>query len=110
MELATNKQAQQLNSFLWNNPNVKAKVLEDEGLAFVYVNGKTQPGVYCKVYVKENNVTRFFKDGYTDIQGKFKYITSDIDEVETFAILFLAQEGGIVKNARKPNTVASIGL
>ena len=110
VDLASQHQAQKLDPFLWNSPTVKAKVLEDEGLAYAYVEGKAKPGAYCKVYVKDSSGTRFFKDGYTDIQGKFKYITSDIDNVESFAILFLTDQGGIIKYARKPNTVGTVGL
>lgn len=107
--MATERQAQKLDAFLWHSPNVKAKVIEDEGFAYVYVDGKAKPGAYCKVYAKDNSNTRFFKDGYTDLQGKFKYITSDIEGIQTFAILFLTEQGGIVKYARKPNTVGTIG-
>jgi hypothetical protein len=85
------------------------KLLEDEGFAYVYIDGKATPSVYCKVYAKDGSGTRFFKDGYTDIQGKFKYITSDIEEIQTFAILFLTEQGGIIKYARKPNMIGSIG-
>lgn len=88
---------------------MKAKLLEDEGFAYVYVDGKAKPGAYCKVYAKDGSGTRFFKDGYTDLQGKFKYITSDIEGIQTFAVLFLTEQGGIVKYARKPNTVGTIG-
>jgi hypothetical protein len=109
VDLASDKQAQKLDAFLWHSPSVKAKVLEDEGFAYVYIDGKAMPSVYCKVYAKDGSGTRFFKDGYTDIQGKFKYITSDIEEIQTFAILFLTEQGGIIKYARKPNMIGSIG-
>jgi hypothetical protein len=109
VELASDRPAQKLESFLWNNQSVKARVLEDEGVAYVYLDGKAKPGAYCKVYAKGNNGVRFFKDGYTDIQGKFKYITSDIEGIDTFAILFLTDKGGIVKNARKPSSLGTVG-
>jgi hypothetical protein len=105
VDLAIDRQVQKLDAFLWHNPSVKAKVLEDEGFAYVYIDSKATPSVYCKVYAKDGSGTRFFKDGYTDIQGKFKYITSGIEEIQTFAILFLIEEGGIVKYARKPNMI-----
>jgi hypothetical protein len=101
VDLASDRQSQKLDAFLWHSPSVKAKVLEDEGFAYVYVEGKAKPGAYCKVYAKDGSGTRF--------QGKFKYITSDIEGIQTFAILFLTEQGGIVKYARKPNMVGSIG-
>lgn len=109
VDLASDKQAQKLEGFMWNSPNVKARVLEDQGIAYVYLEGKAKPGAYCKVYAKDSSQTRFFKDGYTDLQGKFKYITSDIEGIETFAVLFLTEQGGIVKYARKPNSIGTIG-
>ena len=69
-------------------------------MAYVYVEGKAKPDAYCKVYVKEGSETRFFKDGYTDIQGKFKIITSDIDGVGSFAIRLLTEQDCIVKYVR----------
>lgn len=57
-------------------------MLQDQGVVQAFVKGKSAPGVYCKVFVKENgNKQRFLKDGYTDIQGRFRYITSDISNV-----------------------------
>lgn len=113
VELAATRQAQKLDSFLWSNPNVKAKVVEDEGLVFVYVSGSATPAAYCKVYVRDANSqeTRFLRDGYTDIQGKFRYINAagDADGVESFALLVLTEAGGTVKYARKPNDIASLG-
>jgi hypothetical protein len=81
VDLASDRQAQTLNGFFWHSQSVKAKVLEDEGFAYVYIDGKAAPTVYCKAYARADGNTRFFKDGYTDIQGKFKYITSGIENI-----------------------------
>lgn len=78
VEIAINGTAQKFAAFIWENPAIKIKMLEDEGVAIVYVDGKAKPGAYCKVYVKRQAETKFFRDGYTDIQGRFKYIMTDI--------------------------------
>ena len=56
------------------------------------------PKVYVKAYArfKDGNVG-FYKDGYTDIRGKFDYAslsTSDLDNVDRFAILVMSEEFG----------------
>lgn len=73
----------------------------------VYVDGKPRPGVYCKVYAKGKE-TRFYKDGYTDIQGRFKYV-SQLDDVQQFSILFVTEKGGIIKQARPPTKNGTLG-
>lgn len=107
VELSSIKQGQHLASFLWPSDSVKVKILEDEGVAVVFVDGKPKPGAYCKVYAKGNQ-TRFYKDGYTDIQGRFKYV-SQLDDVQKFAILVITDQGGITKLARIPSKNGVIG-
>jgi len=44
--------------------------------------GKPVPKAYVKVYARLNNGTvRFFKDGYTDLRGKFDYASLNSPEV-----------------------------
>ena len=53
------------------------------------ITGKPLPKVYVKTYVRMNNGdVRFYKDGYTDLRGKFEYAslnTDDLDQVQRFA-------------------------
>ena len=72
----------------------------------MFVDGKPKPGAYCKVYAKGKE-TRFYKDGYTDIQGKFKYV-SQLDDVEKFSLLFITEKGGVTKFARIPSKTGVI--
>jgi hypothetical protein len=70
-------------------------------------SGKALPGVYVKTYAKmKDGSVRFYKDGYTDLRGKFDYgslSTNEIEQVERFAILFLSSEhGAVVKEAAPP--------
>ncbi|MEM8733639.1 MAG: hypothetical protein AAGG44_05440 [Planctomycetota bacterium] len=64
-------------------------------------------GAYVKVYAEHNDGrVRFFKDGYTDLRGRFDYATlstNELDSVKRFAILVLDSErGAVVKEAKPP--------
>ncbi|MEM9657049.1 MAG: hypothetical protein AAF961_01695, partial [Planctomycetota bacterium] len=62
--------------------------------------------VYVKVYAQTPNGAHFFKDGYTDLLGKFDYAslnTNDLGGVSEFAILIMSDEqGAVVKTAKPP--------
>jgi hypothetical protein len=49
---------------------------------------------------------RFFKDGYTDLRGRFDYSslsTSDLDTVDRFALLVLSDDhGAVIQEAAPP--------
>ena len=81
---------------MWNNPNIKIKIKENSGYAQVFCEGKRQPGCYCKVYQMKNGQSKFYRDGYTDITGTFKYALADLEGVSEFSILFVTDQGGIV--------------
>lgn len=63
---------------------------------------------YIKVYCKtRNGDTIFYKDGYTDFNGRFDYVglsSSESDSVE-FAILACSDEFGSVVSYAKPPTI-----
>jgi len=62
--------------------------------------------VYVKVYAKTPQGAKFFKDGYTDLRGKFDYTslnTDDIGAVSEFAVLIMSEKhGAVVKTAKPP--------
>jgi hypothetical protein len=65
------------------------------------------PKTYVKVYARmTDGSVRFFKDGYTDLRGKFDYVslsTNDLDAVEQFALLILHDEhGAVIREAAPP--------
>ena len=68
--------------------------------------------VYVKVYARlKNGQVRFYKDGYTDLRGRFDYVslnTNDLEQVERFSILLLSSEqGAVVREVvppRRPST------
>ncbi len=64
---------------------------------------KTQRGlsrVYVKVYARLNGgAVQFYKDGYTDLRGRFDYAslsTDMLDRVERFSVLILSEKEGVV--------------
>lgn len=56
------------------------------------------PATYVKVYArKQGGAVAFYKDGYTDLRGVFDYATlstSDLEQVERFAILVCSDASG----------------
>ena len=65
------------------------------------------PRSYVKVYAKTTDGTvRFHKDGYTDLRGRFDYISQSnrpVDEIETFSILVLSEKNGaVIRQAELP--------
>ena len=68
---------------------------------------KPLPAVYVKVYAKQaDGRAVFFKDGYTDLRGRFDYAsvsTGDVGQAARFAILVLSDEfGAVVAEAAPP--------
>ena len=62
--------------------------------------------VYVKVYAKYNDGTvEFYKDGYTDLRGRFDYAslsTDNLDRVQMFSILVLSEKHGAIVREVKP--------
>jgi hypothetical protein len=60
--------------------------------------GAPMPAVYIKVYGRERSgKVAFYKDGYTDLRGRWDYATlstDDLDRVERFAILIASDDAG----------------
>lgn len=84
------------------------QLIENYGqLKVTRTGGAPLPAVYVKVYRQSGSgdVT-FFKDGYTDLRGRFDYATvsgESLDGVKRFAILILGRtEGAAVRMAAPP--------
>ena len=65
------------------------------------------PATYVKVFARmRGGEVRFYKDGYSDLRGRFDYAslsTSDLVLVERFALLLLHREhGGVVLECAPP--------
>ena len=68
---------------------------------------KSLSGVYVKAYAKmKDGSTQFYKDGYTDLRGRFDYAslsTNDLDNVERFALLVMSEDqGAVVREVAPP--------
>lgn len=68
---------------------------------------KPLPTVYVKAYARiQGGEVRFFKDGYTDLRGRFDYAslsTDELDRVERFALLIMSTEhGALIREATPP--------
>lgn len=63
-------------------------------------SGRGLARVYVKTYARmKNGQVRFYKDGYTDLRGRFDYSslnTGDLDQVERFAVLILSDTNGAI--------------
>jgi hypothetical protein len=69
--------------------------------------GKPLPKTYVKVYAQmQDGRVRFYKDGYTDLRGRFDYAslnTNELDFVQKFSLLVLNDElGAVVREANPP--------
>jgi len=78
------------------------------------VSDKPLSSVYVKVFAREaNGKVSFFKDGYTDIRGKFDYVQTSgnrLASVNRFAILILSDTlGSIIKECDPPKDSKSSG-
>ena len=70
-------------------------------------NNQPAPQVYVKAYARTNDGrVRFYKDGYTDLRGKFDFAslnTNEIEQVERFSLLVMSDDqGAVVREARPP--------
>ncbi len=61
--------------------------------------------VYVKVYADLHGEPKFYKDGYTDLRGKFDYAslnTNELADARRFSILVMSEEHGAVVREAKP--------
>jgi len=69
--------------------------------------GKPLPKVYVKVYARmKGGRVRFYKDGYTDLRGRFDYTslnTNELDNVDRFSLLVMSNTAGaVIREAAPP--------
>jgi 5-hydroxyisourate hydrolase-like protein (transthyretin family) len=88
---------------------LKVQMIESYGQLVVTQaeTGKPVPGAYVKVYGKmADGTVKFFKDGYTDLRGRFDYVSLNTNEVENsqrLAVLVLSDTfGAVVREAPPP--------
>jgi len=81
-------------------PYGQLKISHDQSRALL-------PKVYVKVFARmKGGQVQFYKDGYTDLRGRFDYAslsTNDLESVEKFSILIMSdQYGSMVREAAPP--------
>ncbi len=88
---------------------LKVQMVEAYGqLAVTHAEtGKPVPAAYVKVYAKgQDGAVKFFKDGYTDLRGRFDYASLNTPELEgasRLAVLVLSDAlGAVVREAAPP--------
>ena len=73
--------------------------------------GKPLPKAYVKVYARhKGGDVRFLKDGYTDLRGRFDYVSvsedsaggQDVGALERLAILVLSENNGAAVREADP--------
>ena len=74
-------------------------IFENYGnMKVAYKDGKSASQIYIKVYSKNSNGNvNFHKDGYTDLLGRFDYVSVShigLEGIEKFAILILTDNLG----------------
>ncbi|MBC8353133.1 MAG: hypothetical protein H8E66_14145 [Planctomycetes bacterium] len=101
--------AGQTKSQAYFSNSLSVQLIENYGQLRVTAAGTGKPlsTVYAKAYARmKDGSVRFFKDGYTDLRGRFDYSslnTNELDNVERFALLILSEEhGAIVREATPP--------
>ena len=99
----------QTKSQAYYSNSMAVQVIENYGQVRVTGadDGKPLPRVYVKVYARlKDGRVEFYKDGYTDLRGRFDYTslnTNELDFTEKFSLLVLSEErGAVVKEAGPP--------
>jgi hypothetical protein len=87
---------------------LQVQLVENYGQARVTYGAQSKPlaKVYVKVYARmQDGRVTFYKDGYTDLRGRFDYSslsTNELDYVDKFSLLILSEEHGAVVREAKP--------
>jgi len=90
--------------------SLKVHIFENYGEVKVTDNeNKPLAKVYVKVFAETNSGTSdFYKDGYTDIRGRFDYVslnTQDLSQVKRFALFIMSDSlGSAIKECNPPKT------
>lgn len=99
----------QVKAQAYYSHSLATQVIENYGQIKVtdQVAGKPVAKAYVKVYAQmSDGRVKFYKDGYTDLRGRFDYAslsTDDLDQAGKFSILILSDSNGaLVREANPP--------
>lgn len=89
--------------------SLDVQLLEKYGQVHVTdeTSGKPIAKTYVKVYARmTDGSVRFHKDGYTDLRGRFDYVSQSnrtLDGIQKFSILVLSEDqGAVIRQANPP--------
>mmetsp|Transcript_20411 Transcript_20411/g.17738 ORF Transcript_20411/g.17738 Transcript_20411/m.17738 type:complete len:386 (+) Transcript_20411:3508-4665(+) len=93
--------------------SLQTQLIENYGQ--IKITDKDEPltKVYVKCFAKNHsgNVT-FYKDGYSDLRGRFDYATlnsGDVSQIEKFALFVMSDEfGSLIVEAKPPKTIGKV--
>eukprot|EP00931_Biecheleriopsis_adriatica_P032537 TRINITY_DN18983_c0_g1_i2.p1 TRINITY_DN18983_c0_g1~~TRINITY_DN18983_c0_g1_i2.p1 ORF type:complete len:2222 (-),score=469.43 TRINITY_DN18983_c0_g1_i2:81-6668(-) len=88
--------------------SLRVAIAEQHGyLTATSAEGRPLPAVYVKVFARSRGKEQFFKDGYTDLRGRFDYASlsgQGTSSVDRFALLVASEDGGLVREAAPPRS------
>ena len=100
---------------IYLSSNLYIVITESLGeLKVIDINLKAITKAYVKVYVELNdNNVQFYKDGYTDLNGKFNYLALNTDQLKKAKkfYIFVSEEkqGAIIKECYPPKNIHRTG-
>ena len=100
---------------IYLNSNLYVVITESIGeLKVIDNNLKPIIKAYVKVYVELNNdEVQFYKDGYTDLNGKFNYIALNTDQLKKAKkfYIYVSEEknGALIKECKPPKNIERTG-
>jgi len=105
----SNKSNKQFETYFSTSLNVTIS----ESLGEVTVlnhDNKSLSKVYSKVFAQmKDGTVKFYKDGYTDLRGRFNYLelnTGELGNISKMAIFIMHDDlGSIIKEANLPNNI-----
>jgi len=103
-----------MTSTTYFSTSLNVQIIENYGQVKVLDSSeKPIPKVYVKCFAKtRNGVVNFYKDGYTDLRGRFDYATlntTDVSSIEKYSLFIMQDElGSLIREATAPNTVGKI--
>ncbi|KAL4490234.1 hypothetical protein ABPG72_004273 [Tetrahymena utriculariae] len=102
------------SSVTYFSTSLQVQIIEDIGqIKILDKEEKPLSKVYVKCFSKQKDGTvSFFKDGYTDLVGRFDYVSrssTSNSNIQKFSIFVMSDElGAIIKEANPPSQVGEI--
>jgi hypothetical protein len=96
---------------IYNSSLLKYSIIQSIGEIKVKdPEGNALPKVYVKCFCETNSgLIKFYKDGFTDLRGKFDYVSLNndlVNEVKKFSILMVSEKyGSIIATCNPPKMI-----